>query len=116
MNTDKEYFKEYRKKLEFKNQQEIKSFLAGKDIALGIDFNYIILLNERLGIIIEKLNRLIYRSFEYNDIEKFKNKYIRDVYLKLRNNEIISKLNNQGRRPEQVYFSWMRGFIVSNYF
>ncbi|MEK7130570.1 MAG: restriction endonuclease [Patescibacteria group bacterium] len=29
---------------------------------------------------------------------------------------ILPILNNQGRRPEQVYFSWMRGFVVSNYF
>ena len=25
-------------------------------------------------------------------------------------------MTNQGRRREHVYFSWMRGFIVSNYF
>lgn len=25
-------------------------------------------------------------------------------------------LNNQGRRPEQVYYSWMRGYVLSNYF
>ncbi|MCD5424902.1 MAG: hypothetical protein LRZ92_00395 [Methanosarcinaceae archaeon] len=38
------------------------------------------------------------------------------VFEKLKENNIISKLNNQGRRPEQVYFSWMRGYIISNYF
>ncbi len=34
----------------------------------------------------------------------------------MRESEILQVLNNQGRRPEQVYFSWMRGFVVSNIF
>jgi len=38
------------------------------------------------------------------------------VFNKLKDNNIIQRLNNQGRRPEQVYFSWMRGYIISNYF
>ena len=116
MYIDKEYFKEYRRKFGFTNQQEIKSFLAGKDISPTIDFNYIDLLNKRLENIIDKLNILAHSSFKRNDIDKFKNIFIRDTFIKLKDNNMISKLNNQGRRPEQVYFSWMRGFIVSNYF
>ncbi|HHH53487.1 MAG TPA: restriction endonuclease [Bacteroidetes bacterium] len=38
------------------------------------------------------------------------------VFNKLKDYDIIKRLNNQGRRPEQVYFSWMRGYIISNYF
>ena len=38
------------------------------------------------------------------------------VFTKLKDNHIIQRLNNQGRRPEQVYFSWMRGYIISTYF
>ena len=34
----------------------------------------------------------------------------------MKENNILPKLNNQGRRPEQVYFSWMRGHIISNFF
>ncbi len=34
----------------------------------------------------------------------------------MKESNIFPLLNNQGRRPEQVYFSWMRGFIISNYF
>ncbi len=29
---------------------------------------------------------------------------------------IIYKLNNQGRRVEEVCFSWMRGFLVAEFF
>lgn len=28
----------------------------------------------------------------------------------------MPKLNNQGRQPEEVYYSWMRGFIICKYF
>ena len=34
----------------------------------------------------------------------------------MKGNDILSLLNNQGRRPEQVYYSWMRGYVLSNYF
>ena len=34
----------------------------------------------------------------------------------MKGSNILPVLNNQGRRPEQVYFSWMRGFVISNYF
>ena len=34
----------------------------------------------------------------------------------MKKNNILPKLNNQGRRPEDVYYSWMRGYVFSNYF
>jgi len=34
----------------------------------------------------------------------------------LKKGNILPKLNNQRRRPEQVYFSWIQGYIISNYF
>ena len=34
----------------------------------------------------------------------------------MKNNAILEKLNNQGRRKEEVYFSWMRGFLICEYF
>ncbi|EIL5858001.1 restriction endonuclease, partial [Campylobacter jejuni] len=33
-----------------------------------------------------------------------------------KNNDILNNLNNQGRRKEEVYFSWMRGYLVCEYF
>ncbi len=35
------YFKEYRQRLGFTNQKDVKSFFAGKNIIPTIDFNYI---------------------------------------------------------------------------
>lgn len=113
-----EYFKQYRKNLGFTKQDDVKSFFAAKDITPTVDYNYIKLLNTRLIEIIKKINSLISEDININDsdIDKFCKNNIELVFEKLKENNIIQKLNNQGRRPEQVYFSWMRGYIISNYF
>lgn len=113
---DKIYFKEYRKKLGFTNQKDAKDFLAGKDIIPTVDFNYIALFNDRLVEIIKKINELSDTSIKIDDVDSFCEENVYSVFEKLKENNIIPKLNNQGRRPEQVYFSWMRGHIISNYF
>tara|TARA_B110000908_G_C10228731_1_gene439424 strand:+ start:85 stop:867 length:783 start_codon:yes stop_codon:yes gene_type:complete len=110
------YFKEYRKKLGFTNQQDVKTFVAGKDIVPTVDFNYITLFNDRLIEIIKKMNELSDSSFKIEKLDSFCLENVNSVFEKLKENDIIPKLNNQGRRPEQVYFSWMRGYIISNYF
>jgi hypothetical protein len=113
---DIKYFKEYRQKLGFTNQSDVKNFFAGKDIVPTVDFNYIKLFNNRLINIVKKIDMLSDKSIKIEDINVFCNENIDLVFKKLKDNSIIPKLNNQGRRSEQVYFSWMRGFIISNYF
>ena len=113
---DIKYFKEYRQKLGFSRQDDVKKFFAGKDIIPTVDFNYIVLLNNRLVEIVGKLNQLVDSSIKIENVDSFCNENIKLVFEKLKNNNIIPRLNNQGRRPEQVYFSWMRGFVISNYF
>ena len=111
-----QYFKEYRKELGFTNQENVKKFFAGKDIIPTVDYNYIELLNTRLIQIIKKINLLVSNDINFSNIDKFCTENIDVVFEKLKDNNIIQRLNNQGRRPEQVYFSWMRGYIISNYF
>ena len=113
---DVKYFKEYREKLGFKNQNKAKIFFAAKDIIPKVDYNYINLLNERLIEIILKLNSIIVKKIKIKNIDLFCDQKIKKVYKNLKHYKIISKLNNQGRRPEEVYFSWMRGFVISSYF
>tara|TARA_B100001142_G_scaffold196887_1_gene195758 strand:+ start:385 stop:1170 length:786 start_codon:yes stop_codon:yes gene_type:complete len=112
----KEDFKNYRQQLGFTNQQTAKRFFAGKDIVPTVDFNYINLFNTRLAEIIEKINTISHHSIEHESIKLFNRQNIHNIFEKLKKNQIIPKLNNQGRRPEQVYFSWMRGYVISNYF
>ncbi len=110
------YFKEYRNKLGFTNQQETKKFFAGKDIIPTVDYHYINLFNNRLIEIVHKINELVDNSIKIKELDAFCSENINSVFQKLKKNNIIPKLNNQGRRPEQVYFSWMRGYVISNYF
>lgn len=116
MEINSKYFREYRFKLGFSSGDSVKKFLAAKDLKPTVDFTFIETLNERLGELIEKLNLIVAESIKIDDINLFKQGNIDYVYHKLRSNDIIPKLNNQGRRPEDVYFSWMRGYIISTYF
>jgi hypothetical protein len=113
---DIKYFKEYRLKLGFNNQDGVKKFFGAKDITPTVDYHYIDLLNSRLSEIVNKLNSVVNDEIRLKDLDFFIEKNISQVFTKLKANNIINKLNNQGRRPEEVYFSWMRGFVISAYF
>lgn len=113
---DTKYFKEYRKKLGFTNQGDVKKFFGAKDISPTIDYDYIEELNTRLFEIVDKINDLVVSDLKVENIEKFYCKNVLEVYKTLKENNILLRLNNQGRRKEEVYFSWMRGFVISAYF
>jgi len=111
-----EYFRQYRQKLGFVNQVDVKDFFGAKDITPTVDFNYIKLLNKRLFDIVDKLNIAVVNEIRISDLAAFKKEHIDRTFEIMKKSDILPLLNNQGRRPEQVYFSWMRGFVVSNYF
>ena len=71
--------------------------------------------NDRLIHIFQKLNGIVYNTIKYEDYEVFAN-LIRASYEKMKNNNLILKLNNFGRPREDVYYSWMRGYCIVNYF
>ncbi|MDA3047862.1 restriction endonuclease [Campylobacter sp. JMF_08 NE1] len=106
-------FKEYRKKLGFSSKVDFKNFLSAKDIEASVDFAYIGSLNDRLCEIFTKINSIYYAPC---DIDKFLQNNLFVTFEKLKNNGILNKLNNQGRRKEEVYFSWMRGFLSLEFF
>ncbi|MEI7810751.1 MAG: restriction endonuclease [bacterium] len=111
-----EYFRQYRKKLGFSNQNDAKDFFGGKDITPTVDLAYLDLLNNRLFKIIERIDSVVADDIKIKDLEIFKKEYIEHTFEVMKEGNILPTLNNQGRRPEQVYFSWMRGFVLSNYF
>jgi uncharacterized protein YfkK (UPF0435 family) len=111
-----DYFRSYRNKLGFSNQAEAKVFLGAKDVLPGIDFSYMERLNDRLKLITKKINAAVNSEIKNDDIEAFNKEQITDSYDIMKSSDIIPKLNNQGRRPEQVYFSWMRGYVFSQFF
>ncbi len=111
-----EYFRNYRQKLGFTNQSDVKNFFGAKDIIPAVDLRYISLLNERLYRILDKLNSVVSPEIRIDNLDVFKKNHIDRTFEIMKESNILSVLNNQGRRPEQVYYSWMRGYILSNYF
>ena len=111
-----EYFRQYRQKLGFSNQANVKNFFGAKDITPTVDFNYIDLLNKRLYEIVDRLNKVVVDEIKIDNLNSFKKQNIDRVFAIMKKGNILPKLNNQRRRPEQVYFSWIQGYIISNYF
>src|SRR3989344_8449865 len=111
-----EYFKQYRQKLGFGNQADTKDFFGAKDIVPTVDLNYLKLLNKRLYEIVERINSVVSSETKLVDLSVFKKENIDRPFKIMQANDILPRLNNQGRRPEDVYFNWMRGFVISNFF
>ena len=116
MENSADYFKKYRLELGFSSQDNAKFFLAAKDIKPNIDYSYIALLNKRLIEILNNINKILVDDLKNNDLNLFNKEHITNPYEIIKNNDIILKLNNQGRRPEQVLFSWLRGFALVELF
>lgn len=100
----------------FVNQVAVKDFFGAKDIIPSVDFNYVKLLNKRLCDIVERINGVVSDEIGIDNLSAFKKEHITRPFKIMKRSGILSILNNLGRRPEQVYFSWMRGYIISNYF
>lgn len=115
-NIEADYFKEYRHHLGFTNQNDTKTFLGAKDVIPNVDLDYIESLNGRLFEILNKINSIVPANIKQDDIKGFEKEYITDAFNIMKDHDILPRLNNQGRRPEEVYFSWMRGYIIANYF
>jgi hypothetical protein len=111
-----QYFKEYRQRMGFSNQSVAKTFLSGKDVSPNIDFAYIDALNGRIGEILRNVNNVIHYSIKYEDLDGFIKQSINRPFGVIQEANLLQRLNNQGRRPEEVLFSWLRGYSVSEYF
>lgn len=113
--SDRDYFRVYRNAIGFTNQQQAKEFLGAKDVKPGVDFEYINDLNARLCSIIETVNAAVHADVRHDDPARFVAEHITRIYESVRDAELILRLNNQGRRPEEVLFSWLRGYATSIY-
>jgi len=115
-NNPAKYFKQYREVIGFSNQNSAKEFLSGKDVKPSVDFGYIDKLNNRIEEIIRKIDYVIYKDCKITNIDDFIEKNIYKPYDTIKESRLIPKMNNQGRRPEQVLFSWLRGYAITQYF
>ncbi|MDG1153674.1 MAG: restriction endonuclease [Alphaproteobacteria bacterium] len=107
-------FKNYRQEFGFTSKDGMKKFLSAKDISPSVNFSYVNDLNTRLRKIISNLYKMDY--FLDVEIEKFLSDNLDKVYQTILNENLLPLMNNQGRRPEQVYFNWMRGHLICQFF
>lgn len=102
------------------------AFQSGGDLAsyfkahglYEVKWNVIERYNARLYDMFYKLNSVIVNEYRKSDTEMaaFK-RCINRAYRTLRNTRIIEdKFHNNGRAPEDVYYNWMRGYLVCLYF
>lgn len=114
----RESAREWRKRMGFTSQSQCRDFLSGKVVLPGIDEEYLGSLNTHLGKLVEGLQAAVHPSCALPDgeIPAFLGENRDAVLVQLRANNLLPRLNNQGRRPEEVYFSWMRGHLVVRYF
>lgn len=115
MSLDSEYFKEYRRRIGFTNQQTTRSYLSAKDIVADVDFQYVEKLIARLRDIYKHLNSAIHESVRHKDFAEFAKHAIDVPYERIKREGLIGNLNNQGRRPEQVLFNWLRGYAATEF-
>jgi hypothetical protein len=111
-----EYFKHYRTELGFPSQDRAKNFLSASDIIPDIDIGYAKKMIDRVADILRCINSKINVSCRKEDIEGFIELAVFEKFQKIKSSGLIRKLNNQGRRPEEVLFSWTRGSAIGDYF
>lgn len=110
------YFKHYRETIGFTSQNGAKKFLGGKDICPGIDYNYLKELIARIESIVRRINSVVAETCIRDDLESFIHLHIYTPAEIIKDAGLLPRLNNQGRRPEEVLFSWLRGYVTLEYF
>ena len=66
----------------------------------------------------ESLNGAVHQAVKLDeaDLQLLLHKHRDETLATMRSNDLLPRLNNQGRRPEEVFFNWMRGYLVAQYF
>lgn len=109
------YFKSYRKYLGFSSKECAKNYFGAKDISPKIDHDYIHNLLNRVNDIIKNINSIV-KYYDSSIFNTFLEESVYKPYTIINEAGFLSKLNNQGRRPEEVLFSWVRGYATCEYF
>jgi len=100
----------YAKSLGFKNQKTIKMWLTAKDIIYP-NWELIEKRNERLVQIFQSINNTIQHRYLGNI-----KKDVEFAYQQIKDNGILPRMKNNGRAIEDVYYSWMQGYICEKVF
>ncbi len=110
--------RDWRTKLGFTSQGACKDYLGGKVIHPNIDEAYLSALNDHLDDLMRRLGKAVHSDIRRGEPgpDLFLNTHRDEPLRALRTHGLLPKLNNQGRRPEEVFFNWMRGHLVVQFF
>lgn len=103
----------YRLSLGFSNKEQLKKYLKFTD-EIPLDWKRLRDCNERVKAIFSKINPIIHEDIRV-DLTEF-NQKIDNVFEEMRRNELFQKLTNNGRNPVDVYYNWLRGYAVCEFF
>lgn len=106
--------KDYRRQLGFTNQATLKKHFKATDI-ICINWNKIEQCNQRLKDMFRMINQVVHPSVRWTNMDEIDYE-IDTAYTIMRDNNILPRLNNYGRYPEDLYYNWMRGYLVCKYF
>ncbi len=106
--------KDYRRQLGFTNQTALKKHFKATDI-ICINWDKIEQCNQRLKDMFRNINYTVHPSVRWTNMSAIDYE-IENAYIIMRENNILPRLNNYGRYPEDLYYNWMRGYIVCKYF
>lgn len=95
--------RDFREKMGFTNQAVIKKYFKFTDEVI-VNWDRIEQGNERLKEIFTRLNFVVHEDIRPDNIETFLDD-IDATYLLLKNNDIIPRLNNFGRTPDDVFYN-----------
>ena len=106
--------RDFKRRLGFTNKEKLKKFYKATDFIV-VNWARVERCNERLKEIFRAVNLAVHPDIRVEDIEQFSLK-VDETYQILKDNNIIPRMNNYGRAPDDVYYSWMRGYLVCEYF
>ena len=100
----------YIKSLGFTNQASVRKWMTARDILIP-NWELIESRNQRLSEMFTRINNTL--PIRYGgDIGKD----IEDAYRSIRGNGLLLKMKNNGRAMEDVYYTWMQGYICEKVF
>lgn len=114
--SNSQYFKRYRSLLGFASQCDARDFLGAKDIAAPINLPYAESLVGRIRDMIGRYAAVVRHAPTPGDLDAFAAQCIDEPFKLIRKHNLLPRLNNQGRRPEEVLFSWLRGYATAEFF
>jgi hypothetical protein len=108
--------RDFRRRIGLPTQQLAKKFFGARDLEPEIDLRYVGVLTLRVSEIVRKVHASLHASCQWPDINEFCARFVQKPSSQIVSSGLLGSMNNQGRRPEEVLFSWLRGYALMELF